>query len=531
MAEGMKIVKTLLATENSDSMATILIGTVVGDLYDIGKNLVCINYFKAHRTGEVKRMNLDNMDEDLKQIHIASMKILEETGMKFHHPEVVEILKQKGIKVSGQTAFFTREQIIEWASKAPSTFNIYARNPKYDITVGGDKVEYCPGSGSPNILSSDGKRRPAMMVDYINFLKLYHQSEHYNVTGGFVVQPTDMSGESSISMMLYATLLYSDKCIVTGTGKAEDVEALMEMLSIVFGKEDLMQKPRAITIANTNTPLQFDKNMLETMMVFAKYSQPVIIAAASMAGTTAPVTLAGTIALTNAEVLAGIAVAQMINAGTPVVYGSQTTTSDMKSGCIAIGAPEGALCYEYAARLAKSYGLPCRGGGSLTDAKSLSVQAGYESMLTLLATQRAGTNLIFQSSGIMEGYSSMSYEKFIVDLEIIGMVRRYLGGVKVNEKTLAVDVIKEVGIAGQFLTAEHTMLNCRKEPFIPDVSLRGAVAGDPAEKLLENIANKKNKMLASYKKPELPEEVNTQLVNYLVAKGFEAQYIKALQQM
>ncbi|HEY3424152.1 MAG TPA: trimethylamine methyltransferase family protein, partial [Negativicutes bacterium] len=446
-------------------------------------------------------MNLDNMDEELKQIHIASMRILEETGMKFHHPAVIEILKQKGIKVSGQTAFFAREQIIEWVSKAPSTFNIYARNSKYDISVGGDKVECCPGSGSPTISASDGTRHPAMMADYINFLKLYQQSEHYKINGGFVVQPTDMSGENSISMMLYATLLYSDKCIITGTGKAEEVEALMEMLGMVFGKEELIQKPRAITIANTNTPLQFDKNMLETMMTFIKYSQPVIIAACSMAGTTAPVTLAGTIALTNAEVLAGIAVAQMIKAGTPVVYGSQTTTADMKSGCIAIGSPEGALCYEYAARLAKAYGLPCRGGGSLTDAKSLSVQAGYESMLTLVATQQAGMNLIFQSSGIMDGYASMSYEKFIVDLEMISMVKRYVGGVKVNCDTLAVDVINEVGIAGQFLTAEHTMKHCRKEPFLPDISLRGTVIGDPADKLLENIQNKKNKMLASYEKP------------------------------
>ena len=476
-------------------------------------------------------MNLDNMDEDLKQIHIASMRILEQTGMKFLHPEVVEIVKQKGIKVSGQTVFFTSEQVLEWVSKAPSTFKIYARNPQYDIVVGGDRVECCPGSGSPTISTSDGARRPAMMTDYINFLKLYHVSEHYNVNGGFVVQPTDMSGENSIAMMLYATLLYSDKCIVTGTGKAEYVEALMDMLGMLFGKEELTQKPRAITIVNTNTPLQFDTNMLETMMTFIKYSQPVIIAAASMAGTTAPVTLAGTIALTNAEVLAGIAVSQMIKSGTPVVYGSQSTTSDMKSGCIAIGAPEGALCYEYAARLAKAYGLPCRGGGSLTDAKSLSVQAGYESMLTFLATHRAGTNLIFQSSGIMEGYSSMSYEKFIVDLEIIGMAKRYLGGVKVHDKTLAVDVINEVGIAGQFLTADHTMMNCRKEPFVPDISLRGTVAGNPGEKLLENITNKKNKMLASYQKPDLPEEINKQLTDYLLSKGFEAQYIQSLQQM
>ncbi|WP_425058309.1 Glycine betaine methyltransferase [Sporomusa carbonis] len=476
-------------------------------------------------------MKLEHMDEDVRQIHEASMQILEKTGMKFHHPEIIELLQQKGITVFGQTAFFTREQIAEWVSKAPSVFTLYARNPQYDIVVGGDNVECCPGSGSPAISDSDGSKHPAMMSDYVNFLKLYHQSDIYKMNGGFVVQPADMSGKHGISMMLYATILLSDKGIITGTGPREEVQGVMDMLGIVFGKEELIQKPRAITIVNTNTPLQFDKNMLETMMVFVKHSQPVIIAACSMAGTTAPVTLAGTIALTNAEVLAGIAVSQMLREGTPVVYGSQTTTSDMKTGSIAIGSPEGALCYEYAARLAKAYGLPCRGGGSLTDAKSLSVQAGYESMLTYLVTQRAGMNLIFQSSGIMDGYASMSYEKFIVDLEIIKMAKRYLAGVKVNHDTLAVDVINEVGIAGQFLTTDHTMRHCRKEPFIPEISLRGTVIGDPSEQLLEKIRNRKDKMLATYQQPELPQEIQQQLIEYLVDKGFDAEYIKSLSQM
>ncbi|SMD11810.1 trimethylamine methyltransferase family protein [Sporomusa malonica] len=476
-------------------------------------------------------MKLDCMDEELRQIHEASMQVLEKTGMKFHHPEIIELLQQKGIKVCGQTAYFTREQIIEWVSKAPSTFTLYARNPQYDIVVGGDNVECCPGSGSPAISDSDGSKRSSLMTDYVNFLKLYHQSDLYKVNGGFVVQPTDITSKHCISLMLYATILYSDKGIITATGGVEEVQALMDILAIVFGQEEWAQKPRAITIVNTNTPLQFDKNMLETMMVFVKHAQPVIIAAASMAGTTAPITLAGTIALTNAEVLAGIAVTQMLSEGAPVVYGSQTTTSDMRTGCIAIGSPEGALCYEYAARLAKAYGLPCRGGGSLTDSKSLSVQAGYESMLTHLATHRARMNLIFQSAGIMDGYSSMSYEKFVVDLEIIRMVKRYLEGVKVNPTTLAVDVIHEVGIAGHFLTAEHTMKHCRKEPFIPEISLRGTVMGDPSEALLEKIRNKKEKMLTTYQRPEFSPEIQQQLVDYLVTKGFDAKYIESLQHM
>lgn len=471
---------------------------------------------------------LEKMDKDLRNIHEASMEVLEQTGMTFHHPKVIEIMQQNGIRIEGQTAFFTRQQVIEWVSKTPSQFKMYARNPKYDFEVGGDHVEVCPGSGSSFVCDVNGKKHAALMSDYVNFLKFFHQSNYFKANGGIVVQPTDI-GQSTIPMMLYATMVYSDKVIITGTGKAEEVERLMDMLGIMFGgKQALAEKPRCMTIVNTNTPLQFDTNMLETMMVFNKYKQPVVIAAASMAGTTAPMTLAGTIVLANAEVLAGIAVAQMIHKGTPVIYGSQSTTSDMKTGSIAIGAPEGALAYQYSARLAKSYGLPCRGGGTLTDAKTLSVQAGYESMLTLLASYSAKTNLIFQSAGIMDSYNAMCYEKFIVDLEIIGMVKRYVSGVKVDVETLAVDVITEIGIAGQFLTSEHTMKHFRKEPFLPDISLRGAVKGDPNERLMDNIRLKKEKMLTSYCKPELSAEIQNRLVDYLLTSGYDRELIESL---
>ncbi|SMD11815.1 trimethylamine methyltransferase family protein [Sporomusa malonica] len=445
-------------------------------------------------------MKLDCMDEELRQIHEASMQILERTGVKFHHPEVVELLRQKGIKVCGQNAFISREQISEWVCKAPATFTLYARNPRYDMVVGGDNVECGPGGGASVILGSDGTTRPAMMTDYINFLKLYQQADIYKINGCPVVQPADISSQNSVCLLLYANILYSDKGIATGTGPVEVVQEGMDMLGILFGKDELVKKPRIIAVTNTSTPLQYDKNTLETIMVFVKHAQPVVIAACSMAGTTAPVTLAGTIALTNAEVLAGIAVTQMLKEGTPVVYGSQSTTSDMKTGCIAIGSPEGALCYEYAARLAKAYRLPCRGGGALTDAKSLSVQAGYESMLTYLVTQQAGMNLIFQSSGVMDGYASMSYEKFIIDLEIIKIAKRYRDGCKVNNN-------------------------------IPETSLSGTVLGDPSDKLFENITNKKNAMLESYQKPELSQAIHQQLVDYLVKKGFDEQYIEFLQQM
>ncbi len=469
------------------------------------------------------------MDKDLRQIHEASMKILEQTGMKIHHPKAIEILKKNNIKVCKDTVFFTENQLMEWVSKAPSSFNIYARNPKYDMTIGGDNVECAPGYGAPLILDADGEKRPALVKDFKTFVKLFHQSDYFKINGGIVVQPKDLPSESTLAMMLYSTLNYTDKCIMTGSGNGKEVEELMDMLGIVFdGKEKLAEKPRAITIVNTNSPLYLDNNAAETLMVYAKYGQPMVVASCTMAGTTGPVTLAGTIALTNAEVLCGIALAQMVREGTPVLYGSQTTTSDMKSGSIAIGSPEGSLCYEYAARLAKAYGIPCRGGGTISDAKTVSAQSGYESMMTCLVCHQNKMNYIIHSAGIMDSFGCMSYEKFIVDLEIIGMVKRYLDKVAINEDTLALDLINNIGPAGQFITAPHTLKHCRKEPFLPDISIRGSVSGDPNEKLLHNINKKKKSMLDKYQKPELPDDIQKQLKQYLVEKGVDIQLIESI---
>ncbi|MEL7563425.1 MAG: trimethylamine methyltransferase family protein [Dehalobacterium sp.] len=462
------------------------------------------------------------MEEELKKIHNASMHLLAKCGIKILHPKVLKILKKNDIKVNGETAYFTEEQLMSWVKKAPSSFNLYARNPKYNITFGGEKVEFGPGYGAPSIIEENGVSRPALVGDYVNFIKLYHQSPHHNINGGVAVQPTDIPQTKSRPIMAYLTMVYSDKCLMAGTGNLNEAHTILEMTALAFGgREELIKKPRIATIINMNSPLIIDTSMLENMIVFVEYGQPVIIASCAMAGSTGPVTLAGTIALSNAEILSGIAVAQMLREGTPVFYGNQTTAADMKTGSIAIGSPEGAICYATTARLAKAYGLPCRGGGAITDAKTVSVQCGYESMMSLMATAQAGMNLIIHSAGVLDSYNSMSYEKLIVDLEMIGMVKKFISGLNVSDENLAIDIIEEVGIGGHFLGHEHTMRNCRKEPFLPEISLRGKITADPDEVLEENINNKVEKMLTQYQKPELPQELDKTLREFLISKGYD----------
>jgi len=463
------------------------------------------------------------MKVNLDIIHEASMKILKETGMKFHHPEVLKMIEQKGVRVSGKTAFFTKNQIMEWIKKAPGDFTVYARNPKYNMRIGGDHTEYVPGYGSPAIVDIHGVKRLALYCDYINFLKIVHQSDYFKMNGGILVQPADLRAVNSYPVMLYSTVTHSDKCILGGPGGDRETRMVMDMLGIIFGgKDNLIEKPRIMTIISTLSPLQIDKDTLDTLMIYARHGQPVIISPTPMAGTTAPVTLAGAIALANSEALAGIAVTQIINEGTPVMYGFQTTTADMKTGSIAMGSPERALCIAYGARLAKFYGIPSRGGGTDNDALCVSVQSGYESMMTMLVTCQEKVNLIIHSAGIIAGFAAMSYEQFIVDLEIIGMINRFIKGVQINEETLALDVIKKVGPGGEFITSPHTLKYCRNEPWTPEISIRGTLEDkDPAESLFFNIKKKKEKLLSAYRKPEFPADVHSELISYLNGKGFD----------
>lgn len=469
-------------------------------------------------------------DHNVQKIHEATMKILGKTGMQFHHPEAIKILQENGIRTEGDIAYFTEEQLMYWIRKAPHTFHLYGRNPKYNMVIGGDHVNYAPAYGSPIIASQDGTTREASLDDYIKFAKLFHNNEHFDVVGGVMCQPDDVPTENATLLMFYSAYTHSDKCMMTGAGDREQIAALMEMAEAAFGsKEELRKHPKLFTIVNATTQLQLDYNMTETLMAFAEYGQPFVVASCAMAGSTSPITLASTIALTNAEVLSTIALAQMINPGTPVCYASQSTTADMRNGAIAIGSPEGALCYKYCARLAKFYGLPCRGGGALSDAKIMNAQAAYESMLTLMVCVQNKINYIIHSAGILDGYTCMSYEKLMVDFQIIDYIERFRRDIDVNEDTIPLDLIDEIGHFGQYLTEDHTLEFCRKEPLTPFLSVRGTTP-DPKDQFEKNIDRALTRSLDSYKKPETDPAILEKMRKILIGRGISEGLIKKIEE-
>jgi len=459
-------------------------------------------------------------EETVRKLHAASMEILEKTGMRFLHPDANKILQEHGVKVVDGTAHFTEDQIMEWVGKAPHTAKVYAADPRYDIELGNGRTYTAPAAGPVTVLERDGSKHVATLEDLVKALRLYEANPSYSINGGVPCQPKDVDATWSTLMLHYVALLCSNKVTWTGTGFYDQMEATMDLTRARFGQtpDEMREKPYIFSIVNTDSPLRFDLNMTESLFTFLKYRVPVCITAAGMAGTTTPMTLAGTLAVTNAEIVAAIALAQMYAPGAPVLYGSQTATADMRGGAMAIGAPEAALCYKYCAELARFYGVPCRGGGALTDAKKVDVQAGYESMLTLGACVENGMSVCFQSAGILNSYLDLSFDKMVADFEVIDYLDRYKREFEVDGDTVPLDLIDEVGPGGQYLVTEHTLTHCRTEPLTPHLAVRGAQS-DPAGQLDRNIDARMQALLGAYEAPAIDEDAHERMRRVLRGKG------------
>jgi len=322
--------------------------------------------------------------------------------------------------------------------------------------------------------------------------------------------------------MLYAAIRYSDKPFMGGSLGAEAADETIAAASIVFGsKKEMADKPPFISVLGSRSPLAYDDRMLSAMMTYAEAGFPQLVSALSIAGATGPVTLEGALVIQNAEVLAGITLTQLVREGTPVVYGGQSTIAAMRYGTLSIGAPEMAINTAATAQLARFYHLASRSGGALTDSKICDSQAGSESMMGQLMATLSGINFVLHSAGILETYMVASYEKFILDDEICGMCKRIKKGETITEARLAVDLIREVGPDGEYLTNEHTFRNFRSEFYQPAIEERGTFPTWQKRGALsiEQRANAKWKeVLEKYTEPELPGDVERNLRKFVDQK-------------
>lgn len=461
------------------------------------------------------------MKENVDKIHQTSMDILEGVGIRFLDPQALEILEKNNVKLSGNTAFFTEDQVMAFVGKAPAGFTLFARNPDHDMILGQGTTHSAAGYGCPAVVDRDGTKRNACFDDYVKFVKLVHQSDRFKINGGIVVQPGDLPPAFATPLMLWAAINLSDKVIMGIPGTAPEIARVMEMGSILFnGHDAFIKKPRILTLVNTLSPLQVDANAIQTIKSVAEHGQALILSPGPMAGATGPITLAGNIAQGNAEALAAIAFAQMVRPGTPVIYGLQATTADLRTGGISIGSPGFAIQSRYCSALARRYGLPSRNGGASNDARCVSVQSGYESMLSMLSARKSHTDFILHAAGILESYGAMSYEQFIVDLEIMDMIDYLTTEPAMDPDALGFDVISKAGPGGEFLTSPHTMKHCRTVPYISALSHNRPgtdTSKDPNN--MSAITLVCDTLVAGYRQPELDSGVRAELKAYLQNLG------------
>ncbi|WP_411336502.1 trimethylamine methyltransferase family protein [Ruminococcus gauvreauii] len=463
-------------------------------------------------------------------IHDAAMEIMRDVGVNIHNKKAIEIYRANGIKVEGNTAYFTEEQVMHWVKMAPESFTIHARNPKYNMVVGGEHTNPAPTYGCAFIDDWEGKRRRGTMEDYIKCLKLVHAEDSYSINGGIMIQPGDIPEEAGAIQMFYATLLHSDKAIMLPTGFKDEMALMLEAGCELFGgKEEMIEKPRMIALINTVSPLSLDERMLDCLMLLAEYGQAAILCPAAMLGATGSLSMAGTLASGAAESLAGIVLAQMIRPGTPVVFGVQSTAADMRGGItFACAAPEGTLMQGFGANLARFYGLPSRGGGCQTDAPVINCQAGYESMLTFSSAYRHGINFVMEAGGVMDSVNATSFEKMIIDFEIIRQVKAAFTPIEVTEETLNLEEIKEIGHDGSFVTSDYTLDNF-EDLYSPHIGERNAKGSDYFK---NSIEREMHRLLKTYdeNRPELDADMRDKVKAVLSKSGLEMEYFENIEQ-
>ncbi len=360
------------------------------------------------------------------------------------------------------------------------------------------------------------------MEDYDTFCKLVQTSKYLDLNGFLMVEPSDIPAHTAHLNMLFSSIVLSDKVFMGSPVSKEGACATLDMAGIVWGKkENIRNKPVIISLINSLSPLQYSTEMCASLVEFTKYGQPCIIAPLMMAGTSGPIQVAGLLALQNAEILAGITLAQLINPGTPVLYGTASSITDMKTGGLSIGAPEQSIILSGMAQMSRFYGLPSRGGGGLTDAQVPDMQAGVESAFALMTAARNGINFIMHSCGILGSYLAMSFEKFLIDEEVCGMVKKLLTPIEVSEESIDFDMIKEVGVGGQYLTQPKTFQLCRKEFFIPRLLGRENYANwEKAGKKRINTTALfyLDERLSRYTKPDIDAGVEKALADFIQRK-------------
>lgn len=455
-------------------------------------------------------------DDQVRQIHETALRVLEEIGVQVNNARALDIFASQGAEVdrAGRLAKPPRSMVEDALASAPSRVILCGREEEHDLILEDGRVYMGTGGTALNVLDLEGNRRRSNLKDVGEIARLTDALENVHF---FVlpVYPNELSRATVDVNRFYAGLANTTKHVMGGIYTVDGMLNVIRMAEeIVGGPEVLQKRPIVSFITLVISPLKIDDLYGEMLIEIAKRGTPVAIPSEPQCGSTAPVTLAGNLVLFAAETLCGVTLAQLVNPGTPVLCGHVGTIADMRTMSYVSGAVEMGLMDAAGAQLAQFWQLPYYATGGMSDSKVPDVQAGYESAITLLAVALAGANYIHDAAGLLDFALTASYEKYVIDNEIIGMVLRALQSIEVNEDSLAFEVISHVGPGGHFLAEEHTIRHMRSEFFYPKLSDRRSYedwVAQGAKNGRERARETAKQILAEHQPLPIPSDVEKRL--------------------
>lgn len=454
-------------------------------------------------------------DDDIAQIHDTSMRVFEDVGFQVNSDKALTFFQDAGSIVDDGIVRLPREAVMELVARAHSEVTLYGRDPQHHINLGGTRVYAGTGGTALNVIdTASGERRQATLRDLKRITRLVDGLENIH----FFLLPTypnDVPAENVDVNRFFAGLDNTAKHVMGGIYTTEGIEQVIRMAEIIAGStEKLRQEPLISMIVCAISPLKIDRVYGDMIVTIAEAGIPLALPAEPLCGATSPVTLAGNLVIQNVDSLTEVCLTQLVNPGTPVIYGSVASSADFRDLKYIAGSIEMGLLNAAGAQLAQFYRLPFYATAGISDAKIVDAQCGYESALSSLLCALSGANFIHDAAGLLDFALSVSYEKYVVDNEIIGMVMRAVEGIKVNEDTLAFDLIKEVGPGGNFVSAKHTRKYMRTEHYRTTLSDRDHLEEWQAKGKRDTYARARNRVEEILASPgyRLPDEVRQRII-------------------
>jgi trimethylamine--corrinoid protein Co-methyltransferase len=457
-------------------------------------------------------------EESISRIHQTVMRVIEEVGFEVNSEAALQLFEQAGARVNREErrVRLPQAKALELIKAAPAEVRLCGQEEKHDVLLGGNRVYAGTGGTALYIYEPDtNQKRPATLEDLQRIAKLVDHLDNIHL---FMLPtyPNELPIEQVDVNRFFAGMDNTTKHVMGGVYTLEGVKQVIRMAEIAAGSaEKLRRRPLISMIACSISPLKMDAQYGDLVIEIARRGIPLVCPAEPLCGATSPVTLAGNLVIQTADSLMGVMLTQIVKPGTPVIFGSVATNTDLRDLKYLAGSVEMGLLNAAGAQMAQFYQLPFYATGGMTDAKVLDAQSGYESAITNLLCALAGANFIHDAAGLMEFALTACYEKFVIDNEILGMVMRAVDGIKVNDDTLAFDLIKEVGPGGNFVAAKHTRRFMRSEqyqPFLSDRNSREEWEAEGGKAIWQKAGEIAQRLIAEHSY-QLPQAIRKQILS------------------